>query len=121
MLGASFGIAVIIGNTILVGILRTPGDVAALLPTSALFLGVCIVGGLYALLGAISMAEPGGEHLVGRRRQHHPGGRARRSGGACAGASVGSVLDSPCRPRLGYTLPWPPAYATLNRYTPRLR
>ena len=22
---------------------------------------------------------------------------------------------------LGYTLPWPPAYATLNRYTPRLR
>ncbi len=22
---------------------------------------------------------------------------------------------------LGYTLPWPPSYATLNRYTPRLR
>jgi anthraniloyl-CoA monooxygenase len=22
---------------------------------------------------------------------------------------------------LGYTMPWPPMYATLNRYTPRLR
>ena len=59
VLGVSFGVAVIIGNTILVGILRTPGDVAARLPSPALFLGVWIVGGLYALLGAISMAEPG--------------------------------------------------------------
>jgi len=59
VLGVSFGVAVIIGNTILVGILRTPGDVAARLPSPALFLGVWIIGGLYALLGAISMAEPG--------------------------------------------------------------
>jgi APA family basic amino acid/polyamine antiporter len=59
VLGVSFGVAVIIGNTILVGILRTPGDVAAQLPIPALFLGVWIVGGLYALLGAISLAEPG--------------------------------------------------------------
>ncbi len=59
VLGVSFGIAVIIGNTILVGILRTPGDVAARLPSPALFLGVWIIGGLYALLGAISLAEPG--------------------------------------------------------------
>jgi basic amino acid/polyamine antiporter, APA family len=59
VLGVSFGIAVLIGNTILIGILRTPGDVAARLPTPALFIGVWIVGGLYALLGAISLAEPG--------------------------------------------------------------
>ena len=59
VLGVSFGIAVIIGNTILVGILRTPGDVAGYLPVPLLFLGVWIVGGLYALLGAISLAEPG--------------------------------------------------------------
>jgi APA family basic amino acid/polyamine antiporter len=59
ILGVSFGVAVIIGNTILVGILRTPGDVAARLPSPALFLGVWIIGGLYALLGAISLAEPG--------------------------------------------------------------
>ena len=59
VLGVSFGIAVIIGNTILVGILRTPGDVAGYLPSPVLFMGVWIIGGLYALLGAISMAEPG--------------------------------------------------------------
>ncbi len=59
VLGVAFGVAVIIGNTILVGILRTPGDVAGRMPSVALFLGVWIVGGLYALLGAMSLAEPG--------------------------------------------------------------
>jgi APA family basic amino acid/polyamine antiporter len=59
VLGVSFGVAVLIGNTIIVGILRTPGDVAARLPDPVLFVGVWIIGGLYALLGAISMAEPG--------------------------------------------------------------
>jgi APA family basic amino acid/polyamine antiporter len=74
VLGVSFGIAVIIGNTILVGILRTPGEVAAHLPSPALFLGVWIVGGLYALLGAVSLAEPaamvaqsGGQYVFVRR------------------------------------------------------
>jgi len=74
VLGVSFGVAVIIGNTILVGILRTPGDVAAWLPSPALFLGVWIIGGLYALLGAISLAEPsamvaqsGGQYVFVRR------------------------------------------------------
>ncbi len=59
MLGAAFGVAVIVGNTIGVGILRTPGNIAALLPTPGLFLGVWIAGGLFALLGAISVAELG--------------------------------------------------------------
>ena len=59
VLGVSFGIAVLIGNTIIVGILRTPGDVAGRLPNPALFIGVWVVGGLYALLGTISMAEAG--------------------------------------------------------------
>jgi APA family basic amino acid/polyamine antiporter len=59
VLGVSFGIAVLLGNTILVGILRTPGNVAAWLPNPWVFLGVWVMGGLYALLGAISMAEPG--------------------------------------------------------------
>ena len=40
VLGVSFGVAVLIGNTILIGILRTPGDVAAQLPSPALFIGV---------------------------------------------------------------------------------
>jgi APA family basic amino acid/polyamine antiporter len=70
----SFGVAVLIGNTILIGILRTPGDVAAQLPHPALFIGVWVVGGLYALLGATSLAEPGamlarsgGQYVIVRR------------------------------------------------------
>ena len=59
VLGVGFGLAVIIGGTIGMGILRTPGEVAAQLPTPKLFLGVWILGGVYALLGAISVAELG--------------------------------------------------------------
>lgn len=59
VLGIGFGLAVIIGNTIGAGILRTPGQVAGYLPNTWLFLGVWVVGGIYALLGAISIAELG--------------------------------------------------------------
>src|ERR1044072_691722 len=59
ILGVGFGLAVIIGNTIGAGILRTPGEVANHLPVVWMFLGVWIVGGLYALLGAFSLAELG--------------------------------------------------------------
>ena len=59
VLGVGFGLAVIIGNTIGAGIFRAPGSIAAQLPHPALFLSVWVIGGLYALLGAISMAELG--------------------------------------------------------------
>ncbi len=59
VLGVAFGLAVLVGNTIVVGILRTTGEVAGHLPSTSLFLGVWVVGGLYALLGAMSLAEPG--------------------------------------------------------------
>lgn len=59
ILGVGFGLAAIIGNTIGAGILRTPGEVAAQLPNVWLFMGVWVVGGLYALLGALSVAELG--------------------------------------------------------------
>jgi APA family basic amino acid/polyamine antiporter len=59
VLGIGFGLAVIIGNTIGAGIFRTPGAIAEQLPNPWLFLGVWLVGGLYALLGAISVAELG--------------------------------------------------------------
>lgn len=59
ILGLGFGLAVIIGNTIGAGIFRTPGTIAEQLPNPWLFLGVWVVGGLYALLGAISLAELG--------------------------------------------------------------
>ncbi len=54
-----FGMAAAIGNTIGAGILHTPGDVAKLLPHAWMFLGVWLLGGLYALSGASSMAELG--------------------------------------------------------------
>jgi APA family basic amino acid/polyamine antiporter len=54
-----FGMAAAFGNTIGAGILRTPGDVAKLLPHAWMFLSVWLLGGLYALSGASSMAELG--------------------------------------------------------------
>jgi APA family basic amino acid/polyamine antiporter len=59
VLGLAFGLAVTIGNIIGVGILRTPGEIAGLLPRSSLFFAVWIIGGLYALLGANALAELG--------------------------------------------------------------
>jgi APA family basic amino acid/polyamine antiporter len=54
-----FGIAAAVGNTIAAGIVRAPGDIAQWLPNVYLFFGVWVVGGLYALFGASSMAELG--------------------------------------------------------------
>ena len=59
VLGVGFGLAVIIGNTIGDGTFRTPGVIADLLPNAWMFLGVWVVVGLYALLGAVSVAELG--------------------------------------------------------------
>lgn len=74
VLGVLFGATIIVGNTIAAGILRTPGDVASLLPSPAWFLGVWIAGGLYALCGAMAMAElaaalpkSGGQYVYARR------------------------------------------------------
>src|SRR5262249_28923482 len=59
MLGLTFGLAVTIGNTIGAGILRTPGDIAGLLPNALGFIGIWVIGGTYALLGANALAELG--------------------------------------------------------------
>ena len=74
VLGVLFGATIIVGNTIAAGIMRTPGDVAASLPSPAWFLGVWIAGGLYALAGAMTMAElaamlpkSGGQYVYARR------------------------------------------------------
>lgn len=74
VLGVAFGLAVIVGNTIGVGILRTPGEVARLLPDNTWFLGIWLAGGLYALLGAATLAElgamvpeSGGQFVFARR------------------------------------------------------
>ena len=59
VLGVGFGLAVIIGNTIGAGIFRAPGTIAAQLPSPYLFLLIWLAGGLYAFLGATSLAELG--------------------------------------------------------------
>jgi APA family basic amino acid/polyamine antiporter len=74
VLGVAFGLAMIVGNTIGAGILRSPGEVAAALPSPAWFIGVWVAGGVYALLGAMTMAEltvlipkSGGQYVYARR------------------------------------------------------
>ncbi len=59
LLGVGFGLAVIVGSTLGVGILRTPGLVAGQLSNSTTILAVWIVGGLYTLVGAVCLAELG--------------------------------------------------------------
>src|SRR5271156_3361862 len=74
ILGLGFGLAMVFGGTVGVGILRLPGTLAATLGDSRLILVFWIVGGLYALLGAVSVAElaamlprAGGFYIYARR------------------------------------------------------
>jgi len=57
ILGVGFGVAVVIGGTIGVGILRSPGAVAAQLGSVWLIILVWTLGGTYSLLGANYTAE----------------------------------------------------------------
>jgi APA family basic amino acid/polyamine antiporter len=59
LLGLGFGLAVIVGSTIGVGILRTPGLVASHLDSAEATLALWAVGGVYTLLGAVCLAELG--------------------------------------------------------------
>jgi basic amino acid/polyamine antiporter, APA family len=85
ILGLGFGLAVVFGSTVGVGILRLPGTVAAQLGNSWLILAVWIAGGAYTLLGAVSIAElaamlpeTGGFYVY-----------AKRAFGSAAGFTVG--------------------------------
>lgn len=57
ILGLGFGIAMAFGGTVGVGILRLPGTLAGALGDAHLIILCWIVGGLYALLGAVAVAE----------------------------------------------------------------
>ncbi len=59
ILGVGFGLAISIGNTIAAGIVRTPGEIAQEISSVWLFLGIWLMGGVYALLGANCIAELG--------------------------------------------------------------
>lgn len=72
--GMAFALAIVIGNTIGSGILRTPGDIAALLPGAGWVMVVWALGGINALLGATAYAElgamipcAGGPYVFARR------------------------------------------------------
>jgi APA family basic amino acid/polyamine antiporter len=57
VLSSGFTLAVIVGGTIGLGILRTPGEVAAVVPDPLMFVSLWVLGGLFALLTAIVVAE----------------------------------------------------------------
>lgn len=57
ILGVGFGVAVGIGGTIGVGILRNPGGVAEQIPSVWLIILAWTLGGVYCLLGANYLAE----------------------------------------------------------------
>src|SRR5438128_5619492 len=59
ILGVGFGLAVIVGSTLGIGILRAPGLVAGQISNPSIILGLWLVGGLYTLLGAVCLAELG--------------------------------------------------------------
>jgi len=74
ILGLSFGLAMVFGGTVGVGILRLPGTLAAALGDSRLIVLFWILGGLYSLLGAVAVAElaamlpeAGGFYVYARR------------------------------------------------------
>ena len=59
ILGLGFGLAVIVGSTLGIGILRAPGLVAGQIAQPSIILLLWLVGGLYTLLGAVCLAELG--------------------------------------------------------------
>src|SRR5690348_13334645 len=59
VLGPVFGLAVSIGITVGVGGLRRPGEIARQVPSVSLYMAVWLLGGVYALFGALSLAELG--------------------------------------------------------------
>ena len=81
ILSVGFGIAVVVGGTIGVGILRSPGLVMAHLGSGRLVMLVWALGGLYTLLAANTTAElatmmprAGGPYVYARRAYGDYGG-----------------------------------------------
>jgi APA family basic amino acid/polyamine antiporter len=57
VLGRGFTLAAVVGGTIGLGILRTPGEIAAVVTDPLMFVSLWIVGGLFSLLCAFVLAE----------------------------------------------------------------
>jgi basic amino acid/polyamine antiporter, APA family len=81
ILGLGFSVALAFGGTIGVGILRLPGTIAGALGDVSLIVLAWIAGGIYATLGAVSVAElaammptAGGFYVYARRTFGSPAG-----------------------------------------------
>jgi APA family basic amino acid/polyamine antiporter len=57
LLSSGFTLAVIVGGIIGLGILRTPGEVAAVVPDPSMFVSLWVLSGLFILLSASVVAE----------------------------------------------------------------
>ncbi len=74
VLGVGFGVAVSFGNSIGAGIMQTPAEIAARLPSPLLIMLAWIVGAFYSMMGAWSLSEvaamipsAGGSYAIARR------------------------------------------------------
>jgi len=74
LLSSGFTLAVTIGGIIGLGILRTPGEVAAVISDPLMFVSLWVVGGLFILLSTLTAAElvgmtprSGGTYVLMRR------------------------------------------------------
>src|ERR1700738_5123931 len=81
ILGLGFCLAMVFGGTVGAGILRLPGTLAAALGDARLIVLFWILGGIYALLGAVAVAElaamlpeAGGFYVYARRAFGHGAG-----------------------------------------------
>jgi basic amino acid/polyamine antiporter, APA family len=81
ILGLGFGLALAFGSTVGVGILRLPGTLAAALGDSRLVMLFWVIGGVYALFGAVAVSElaammpaAGGFYVYARRAFGERGG-----------------------------------------------
>src|SRR2546430_3619609 len=104
ILGVGFGLAVIVGSTLGIGILRTPGLVAGQLPNRTAILAVWIAGGLYTLVGAACLAElgtmlpeAGGYYVYARRAFGHTVGFAVGWAGRITYCAVLGYVSVPTR------------------------
>jgi basic amino acid/polyamine antiporter, APA family len=59
ILGVAFGVAVSLGSSIGSGIMRTPSQIASRMPSEWLIMSAWVIGAIYSLLGASSLAEVG--------------------------------------------------------------
>src|SRR5262249_39450917 len=85
VLGLGFGLAVSVGATIGVGILRTPGLVAEQFPSPFAIVLLWVAGGVYTVLGASSLTEL--RVMLPRAGGYY--GYVRRAFGNTAGFAVG--------------------------------